>query len=203
VRKRTGTTGDVRARVFGSAGLFIGGVASMPTEAKRQIVADLAGQIRRCTMAIATDYTNLPVNEMTELRRQMRERDVEYRVVKNRLAKLAAIEAGSPGFVELLEGSSGIAFGYGEPLEVAKTLNEFIKATRSRLVIRSALMEGEVVSAAQVIVLANLPSKNELVAKLMGQLQSPIAGLMNVLNGPIRGLSIVLQRRAEQLGVAG
>ena len=175
----------------------------MPTEAKRQTVAELADRIRRCTMAVATDFTNLGVNDMTELRRRTRERDVEYRVVKNRLARLAAVEAGSPGFAELLEGSSGIAFGYGEPLEVAKILDEFIKATRSRLVIRNALMGGEVVSAAQVIVLANLPSKNELLAKLMGQLQSPVAGLMNVLNGPIRGLSIVLQRRAEQLGAAG
>ncbi|MEE8518217.1 MAG: 50S ribosomal protein L10, partial [Dehalococcoidia bacterium] len=78
----------------------------MPTDAKRAQVADLAERIKRATIAIATDFSGLGVNDMTELRRRLREQNVEYRVVKNRLAVLAASEAGVEPFKELLEGTT-------------------------------------------------------------------------------------------------
>ena len=174
----------------------------MPTEAKRQVVAELAEQIRRCTVAIATDFTGLRVNEITNLRRRLREQSVEYRVVKNRLALLAAQEAGNESFAELFQGVTGVAFGYGEPAEAAKALDEFIKATRSTLVVRMAVMDGQVLSAAQVSALAALPSKSELLARLLAQMQAPTTRLVTVLRGTIQGLAIVLQRRADQLGEA-
>lgn len=174
----------------------------MPTEAKRQAVAKLVEQIKRCTVAIATDFTGLRVNEITDLRRRLRERSVEYRVVKNRLALLAVREAGNENFAELFQGVTGVAFGYGEPSEAAKALDEYIKATRSTLVVRNAVMEGQMLSAAQVSVLAALPSKNEMLARLLAQMQAPTTRLVTVLHGTIQGLAIVLQRRAEQLGAA-
>ena len=124
---------------------------------------------------------------------------MEYRVVKNRLAALAATQAGVEGFRELLDGVTGIVFGYGEPEAAAKVVDQYVKQTRSPLRIRNGIMEGEVLTAAQVNAIAILPSKLELRAMLLRQLNAPIVGLMNVLIGPVRGLAIVLQRRAEQL----
>jgi large subunit ribosomal protein L10 len=175
-------------------------VCKLPTEAKRQIITELAEQIRRCTMAIATDISGLRVAEVTELRRRLRGHSLEYRVVKNRLASLAASEAGKETFGHILEGSTGIVFGYEEPVDAAKALDEFVRETRSGLVIRSGFMDGELLSRGQVLVLASLPPKRELQAMLLGQLQAPVAGLVRVLNGPVQGLTMVLQRRAEQLG---
>ena len=171
----------------------------MPTEAKRESVADLVDRIKRSTIAIATDFSGLGVNQLTELRRRLREQGVEYRVVKNRLAALAATEAGVDRFRELLEGVTGIVFGYGEPEAAAKVVDQYVKQTRSPLRIRNGIMAGEVLTAAQVNAIAVLPPKQELRAMLLGQLNAPIAGLVNVLIGPVRGLAIVLQRRAEQL----
>ena len=171
----------------------------MPTDAKRENVADLADRIKRSTIAIATDFSGLGVNQLTELRRRLREQGVEYRVVKNRLAALAATEAGVDRFRELLEGVTGIVFGYGEPEAAAKVVDQYVRQTRSPLRIRNGIMGGEVLSAAQVNAIAVLPSKQELLARLLAQLNAPAAGLVHVLTGPIRGLAIVLQRRAEQL----
>ena len=174
----------------------------MPTEAKRQNVADLADRLKRSTIAIATDFSGLGVNQLTELRRRLREQGVEYRVVKNRLARLAAADAGIEGFRELLEGVTGIVFGYGEPEAAAKVVDEFVRQTRSPLRIRNGIVGGEVLSAAQINAMAILPTKPELLARLMGQLNAPVAGLVRVLSGPVRGLAIVLQRRAEQLAAS-
>jgi len=172
----------------------------VPTETKRRIVMELADQIARATLAIATDFSGLGVNELTELRRRLRTRSAEYRVVKNRLMVLAAKEAGKDGFAELLEGSTGIVFGYGEAVDTAKALDEFIRTTRSQLVVRNGILDGGPLSKDQITVLASLPPKEELQARLLGQLLTPIARLVNVLNRPVQGLAIVLQRRAEQLG---
>jgi large subunit ribosomal protein L10 len=172
----------------------------MPTEEKREAVADLADRINRSTIAIATDFTGLNVNALTELRRQLRERGVEYRVVKNRIAGLAATEAGVEPFKEILEGATGVVFGYGDVVAAAKAVDEYIKQTRANLQIRNGVMDGALVSAAQILTLAALPPRDELIARLLGQMNAPITGLVSVLSGPIRGLAIVLQRRAEQLG---
>ena len=171
----------------------------MPTEAKRESVADLVDRIKRSTIAIATDFSGLSVNQLTELRRRLREQGVEYRVVKNRLAARAAAEAGVERFSELLEGATGLVFGYGEPEAAAKVVHDYVKETRSSLRIRNGIMGGEVLTAAQVSAIAALPPRQELLAMLLRQLNAPVAGLANVLAGPIRGLAIVLGRRVEQM----
>lgn len=171
----------------------------MPTEAKEAAVADLAARIKRSTIAIATDFSGLSVNEITALRKQLRDSGVEYRVVKNRIAAIAADQAGVAPFKDILEGSTGIVFGYDDVVAAAKAVSDYVKETRVELKIRNGVMNGEPLSAQQVSVLAALPPKDQLVAKLLGQMNAPITGLVMVLTGPIRGLAVVLQRRAEQL----
>jgi large subunit ribosomal protein L10 len=174
----------------------------MPTEAKEAAVVDLANRMSRSTIAIATDFSGLSVNDVTELRKQLRAAGVEYKVVKNRIAAIAATQSGIEAFKEILEGSTGVVFGYDDVVAAAKAVDEYVKQTRVELKIRSGVMDGVVISPAQVLALAALPPKDQLVAKLLGQMNAPISGLLHVLNGTVSGLAVVLQRRAEQLGAA-
>ena len=171
----------------------------MPTEAKRNSVEQLADRIRRSTVAIAAGFEGLSSNQMTDLRKRLRDQGVELRVVKNRLALLAAQEAGDTLFPEILSGTTAIAFGYDDVVTVAKVLDEYVKSTRAQLVIRNGVMEGRVISSVEVSALATLPPREVLIARLLGQMKAPTSGLVNVLTGPLRGLTTVLQRRGESL----
>ena len=174
----------------------------MPTEAKEAAVADLADRMSRSSIAIATDFSGLSVNDITELRKRLREQGVEYKVVKNRIAAIAAVQSGIESFKEIFEGATGVVFGYDDVVAAAKVVDEYVKQTRVELKIRNGVMDGAVITPVQILALAALPPKDELIAKLLGQMNAPIAGLVHVLNGTISGLAIVLQRRAEQLGAA-
>ena len=171
----------------------------MPTEQKINKVDELRQRMERCTVAISTDYTGLPVAVMTDLRRAFREKGVEFRVVKNSLALLAADAAGRPAMKGIIEGPTGIAFGYGEAGEPPKVLVEFLRGRRLPLKIRGGVLGERALTAEEVNVLAALPPRDELLARLLGQMQAPIVGLAYVLNGPISGLARVLQRRIESL----
>ncbi len=171
----------------------------MPAERKVEQVEEMRQWMEKCTVAVSTDYTGLGVTVMTGLRRALREKDIEYRVVKNRLAHLAAEAADRPGFKQIIEGPTGMAVGYGEPTDPAKTLSEYIRANRIRMEIRGGMLGDRALSAEEVRNLAQLPAREELVAHLMGQLNGPAAGLVNVLNAPIAGLARVLQRHVEDL----
>lgn len=174
----------------------------MPTKAKEQTVTDLTEVLQRAKVVIATDYSGMSVNQMTELRRVLREQGAEYRVIKNRLALLAAERAGNDLVPQLLEGITGMAFGYDDPVSIAKTIDEFIKSSRATLKVRNAVVDGKIVDASQVAALASMPPKEILIARLLGQLNSPVTRLVYALNGPVQGLAMVLQRRAEQISSA-
>jgi len=171
----------------------------VPTTDKARQVEELAERFSRSTIVITTDYTGLGVDQMTELRRALRERDVEFRVIKNSLALLAADAAGKPEVKEVIEGPTGIAFGYGDASVPAKALADFIRTTKSALTIRGAELDGRVLDTEQVQQLARLPGRDELVAQLLSLMQSPITGLVYVLNGPISGLARVLRQHADNL----
>lgn len=186
----------------------------MPTEKKRRLVQELKEQLSRCTIAVATDYTGLTANEMTELRRQLRERGVGCRVVKNTLAWIAADEADRPQVKSIVQGPTALALGYGDPAEVPRALEEYIRSTRSNLVIRGAELDGRTLSADEVSSLAKLPSKEVLLGQLTGQLQapvanlvgvlsSPMAGLLGILSAPLGSLTALLQARVRQLEASG
>jgi len=186
----------------------------MPTEKKRRLVQELKERLSRCTIAVATDYVGLTANEMTQLRKQLRDRGVEYRVVKNTLTWIAADEAARPQVKSIVQGPTALALGYGDPAKVPRALDEYIRATRSNLVIRGAELDGRALSAADVASLVTLPSKEVLLGQLTGQLQapvanligvlsSPLAGLLGVLNAPLGVLSGILQARVRQLEEAG
>ena len=169
----------------------------MPTEAKRAQVESIRELLESSTAVVSTDYTGLSVQSMTDLRRALRGNDVGFRVVKNTLTHLAADAAGKPGMKEIVEGPTGIAFSFDDPVAPAKAIREFVRSTRSPMTIRGGLLGEQVLTADEVDKLADVPSKEELVARLMGQLLAPITGLAYVLDAPVASLARVLQRRIE------
>jgi large subunit ribosomal protein L10 len=182
----------------------------MPTQKKMDQVEELKQKFTESTIVVATDYTGLSVNAMTDLRRKMRESNVEYRVVKNTLTYLAADAAGRPQIKDIVQGPTCLAVGYEDPINVARALEEYIRVNRSPLAIKGAVLEGRTLTSDQVTALPKIPPKEQLVAQLlgqfqsplitfMGQLQSPLYRLLGTLNGPLASLAILLQQRAEQL----
>ena len=172
----------------------------MPTEAKIQRVNVLKDKLERSSIAVAIDHTGISVNEMTDLRRRMRAAGIDFTVVKNSLTYLASEAAGRPQVKGIVQGPTVIAFGYDDPIDVARALIDYIRTTRSILAIRGAVLgDGPVLAPGDVTRMASLPSKPQMVAMLMGQLQSPLQRLLGVLNGPLRNLDALLQARIQQL----
>jgi large subunit ribosomal protein L10 len=171
----------------------------MPTEKKEQTVASLQQVFTRCDIGILTDYRGLKTPEINELRGKLREAEVEYRVVKNSLAQIAARNAGLEHLEGAFEGPLAVAFGYGEPTRTAKAITDFINVSKSTLVIKAGFLQDRVLSAAEVETLARLPSREVLLSQVIGGMKSPVYGLVNVLAGPIRGMMGVLQARIQQL----
>ena len=137
---------------------------------------------------------------MTDLRRRTRAAGVEFVVLKNTLMHLAADAANKPQIKDIVNGPTAIAFGYDEPVEVAKTLSEYIRASRSSLAFQGAVIgDGPPLPATDVERLAALPPKPQLVATLLGQLQAPLYQLLGILNGPAQSFGGILQARIRQL----
>ena len=172
----------------------------MPTQQKIDRVNDLAEKLERSTIAVAADFTGISVNEMNELRRQMRANGVEFTIIKNTLMDLAAEAANRPQMKDIIQGPTAIAFGYEDPLNVAKAISDYVRTARSVFAVRGAVMgDGPVLSPGEVTRLASLPPKPQLIANLLGQLQAPMQRLLGVLNGPLQSLDGLLQARIRQL----
>lgn len=171
----------------------------MRLEEKKQAVRELAQKLERSSIVITTNFRGLSVAEMTELRRRLRQEEIEYRVIKNNLAHFAAEQAGKEGLISIIEGPTAIAFGYGNVVAPAKALIDYIRSAKSELRISGGLMEQRVLSASEVATLATLPPKEVLIAKLLSGMQGSILALVNVLNANITGLVSLLVARRKQL----
>ncbi len=160
----------------------------------------LTDKLKNAKVAVLTDYRGLTVSQLQELRGRLRTQEVEYRVVKNTLARRAAVDAGHDQFQELLKGPIGIAFGYGEPGVPARVLGEFIRQTRIRVEIVGGLVEGRVMGPDQVRQTADLPTREVLIAQLLGTLQSPVSQLVATIQAPIQQLVGLLEAYRDKLG---
>jgi large subunit ribosomal protein L10 len=120
------------------------------------------------------------------------------RVAKNTLTKIAAHSQEITGLDDILEGPTALVFAWEDPAQPAKILRDFARLSRI-LEIKGAVMEGQILSAEQVADIADLPSRDELIAKVVGGIASPLYGIVIVLSGPVRSLAYVLQARKEQL----
>jgi large subunit ribosomal protein L10 len=175
----------------------------MPTQKKIDLVKEVEVRLARCTIAVTTEYRSMTVAEMTELRRKLREGAIEYVVVKNNLAGIAADNIGKPGLREILKGPTGIAFGYGEVIDAPKLVHEHIRATRGPLSIIGGLMGDQLLTSAEVVSLATLPAMPVLMGQLMGGLLGPLNGVVHALNFHLGGLARALEGRRAQLEASG
>jgi large subunit ribosomal protein L10 len=168
-------------------------------EQKAEQVDVLTEKLKKAKVAVLTDYRGLKVSQIQDLRGKLRGGDVEYRVVKNTLARRAAEAAGFPALKEELKGPVAIAFGYDDLGLPARLINEWVRATRLKLEVVGGLVEGRVFSSDQVKQLADLPSREVLIAQLMGTLQSPVAQLVGIMQTPLQQLLGTLEAYKTKL----
>lgn len=166
---------------------------------KKQKVAELKEKIDKAKVMVLSDYRSFTVAEMTELRKKLYKDQSELRVFKNTILERALKDAGIDTFGEHLHGPTAVLFGYEDPVLPLKSLVEFIKDIEKGEV-RAGVVEGSVVDNAQLAVIAKLPNKEVLLAKLVGSMQSPISGFVNVLQGSIRKLVYALEAVKKQKG---
>jgi large subunit ribosomal protein L10 len=171
----------------------------MAREQKVRIVDELKEAITRCTAAVLTDYQGLSASELDVLRRRLREQNIEYRVVKNTLARFAAEKADKEFLVGSFEGPVAIAFGYGDVTEPARVLNDYVKGSDSPMSIKGGFLGDRLLTNDEVGRLAKLPPREVLIAQVLAGMQSPITGLVSCLASPLRGFMGVLQSRIKQL----
>jgi large subunit ribosomal protein L10 len=174
-------------------------VLCMPKEKKVKIVGDLQENFSKCTIGIMTDYRGMTTTDVNTLRKKLRDAKVEYKVVKNTLAQIAAKNAGLEHTEDLLKGPMAVAFGYGEIPDAAKVLTEFIRTSKSPMKIQGGFLTDRALTVKDIEALAKLPSKAVLISMVMAGMQSPIYGFVNVMAAPIRGLMQVLQGRIQQM----
>ena len=136
-------------------------------EVKSLVVSEIVEKLNNSSSAVVVDYKGLTVAEVTELRKVMREAGVDYKVYKNTLVRRAAQEVGIEQFNdELLVGTNAIAFGYEDPVAPARILKKFIE-THPKMKLKMGVVEGEFYDEAKIMELANIPSREELIAKLL------------------------------------
>lgn len=172
-------------------------------EAKAPVIDDLADRLNRCSIAILTDYRGMTVGELGALRRRLRTVQVEYRVAKNTLTRFAAERVEKTAILPDLEGPTAIAFAYADPVEAARTFQDYVRTARlQNLSVKSAVFGQRRLGPDELQRLAELPSKPQLQARLVGTVQGPLASLVGAVNGLLSQIAYVLDQRAEQLGGA-
>lgn len=166
-------------------------------ELKVQVVEDIKAKIQNAKSVVLVKFAGLTVAEDTELRREFRKNNVEYKVLKNTLVRRAFNDLGVTDFDEDLNGPTSVAFGADET-GASKVIIDAVKKYENKVSVKSAYVDGGRVDEAGVKALASMPSKEELIAKMLGSLQAPIANFVGVLSAMPRSLVIALNAIAEK-----
>lgn len=162
-------------------------------EQKKQIIKDLVDKLSQQKAVVFFDYSGLKVNQFQELRSQLKEQNIDCQVIKKTLIDLALKKAGLDKIeAKRLPGQLALVFGYEDEVLPAKFLYNFSKENQD-LKILAGLVGGEYLADEAVIELAKLPSKQELLARLIGNLAAPVSGFVNVLQGNLRRLIFILK----------
>lgn len=170
----------------------------MNRKEKEQTLSNLSEKVKGFQAAILTNYRGLNVGQMNHLRQRLREEKISYHVVKNTLMKLASKGTDLEKLDNYFEGPTAIAISYGDPILLAKILSEFIK-TQPSLEIKAGLVQGRVASPEEVKALATMPSREVLLAQILGGIQGPANQLGAVIYNAIQQVLGIIQARADQL----
>ena len=171
----------------------------MNREEKAQAISEFTEGIGSATNAFVLDFKGITVPQVTELRKQVRESGSSYVVIKNTLALIAVKDSPLTQIKDKFTGMTAVAYNRTDAVILAKALTKFAKDVPA-LQFKGALLNGQIVPASQIQNIANLPSREELVSKLLYLMQHPIRGLVTVLSANIRNLAVVLDQVAKQKG---
>jgi large subunit ribosomal protein L10 len=174
----------------------------MPTAKKEAAIVELKERIARSGNLFFTNYAGLSVEDITRLRGELRKDGSSYAVAKNTLFSLAAGEELAKQLEQFLHGPTAIVFAGNDPVAPAKALKKFSDDVKP-VQVKAAFIEGRVVDASQVSILAALPSREQLIAQMVGSFASPLRGLVTVLSGNQSGLVRALNAIREQREAAG
>lgn len=166
-------------------------------EAKKQVVEEIKAKIQNSKSVIFVDYKGLTVAEVSELRNKFRAVGVEYKVYKNTLVRKAMNELGVTAFDNDLNGPTATAFSPDETA-AAKIFADAVKTMPEKIIPKSAYVDGAYVDVNGIKALATMPSKEELIAKMLGSMQAPIANFAGVLSAMLRGVVVALNAIAEK-----
>jgi large subunit ribosomal protein L10 len=169
----------------------------MPNKAKVELVNQIKEDIAAADAIWVVDYRGLTVKQAEDLRGRIREQGATFKVYKNSFTERALADLELPGLGAVLEGPSAFVFVSGDPVASAKVIKGFAKENEN-LEVKGGLLNREVMTADQIKAIADLPSREELIAKFIGSIRSPLAGLVQVLNGPASKLVRTLDAIAEK-----
>ncbi len=166
---------------------------------KAQAISELTDNIGTATNAFVLDFKGITVPQVTELRKQVRESGSNYVVIKNTLALIAVKDTPLTKLSGHFSGMTAVAYNTNDPVALAKVLTKFAKDVPS-VQFKGAMLAGQVVAANEIQNIANRPTREELLGKLLYLMQHPIRGLAVVLNGTVRNIAVVLDQIAKQKG---
>ena len=166
-------------------------------EFKSEKIDAIKAKIEKAQVAIITEYKGLSVEEITKLRRELQKSGGDYMVTKNTLAKIAIKGTGYEALAEKLSGPIALAFGFEDPVSPAKALSQFIKETK-KCEILGAVLDGKLLTDKETKALANLPSKAELYAKMLGSINSPASGIVGSINAVMSQLTRTMAAVRDQ-----
>ena len=170
----------------------------MSTKAfKSEKIDAIKSKIEKAQVAILTEYKGLTVEEITNLRRELQKDGGDYMVTKNTLAKIAVKGTQYEALTEKLTGPIALAFGFSDPVSPAKAVTKFIKETKKGEIL-GAVLDGKLLSVDETKALANLPSKEELYAKMLGSINSPASGIVGCVNGVMASLTRAIAAVRDQ-----
>lgn len=165
---------------------------------KQTVVAELSEKLGNSVAGVLVDYKGINVEDDTKLRKELREANVDYFVVKNSLLKFATKQAGLEDLHPCLQGTTAVAVSENDHIAAAKILAKYADSQKEFFDIKAGFIDGEVIDVEGVNRLAKLPSREVLIAQTLAGFNAPIAGFANVLNANLRGLAIVLNAIAEK-----
>lgn len=156
-------------------------------KAKEKMLEEVTAELKKAELVIISDYRGLNVKAINDLRGKLRNEQCRYKITKNTMNRLACRQAGVESLEPLFEGPTAIAYSSADPVAAAKVFNEFAKENEA-LVVKGGLLSGQVLDAAGVKALGDIPPREVLLAQVVGGFQAPIAGLAGVLSGTLRSL---------------
>jgi ribosomal protein L10 len=168
----------------------------VPTQEKADSIEELKGRRAGARAAVLTEYRGLTVHQLSELRKQLRAASAEYRVVKNRLARIALEGSPLAGLRAHLTGPTGMVIVRQDPVPVAKALTAFLR-TNPALTVKVSVIDGQVLDAKDLRAVADLPSRDALRSQLVAAVQGPLAQLVGLLQAPQRELAYILAERGK------